>query len=51
MLPPLDQKYKDLMNWEIRDEILIDVDILDNSTNNASSNNDLNEEPRLASSC
>ena len=50
VIPPLDKKYKDLMNWQIQDEIVIDVDIPDNSTNNTSSNNDLNEEPRLASS-
>ena len=50
VLPPLDQKYKDLMNWTIRDEIVIDVDIPDNSTNNDSSNNTLNQESRFASS-
>ena len=50
VLPPLDQKYKGLMNWTIQDEVVIDVDIPYNSTNNDRSNNDLNEEPRLASS-
>ena len=50
MLPALDQEYKTFTNWHIRDEIVIDVDMPDNSTNNACSNDYLNEERRLARS-
>ena len=38
------------MNCQIRDEIVIDVDTVDNSTNNARSTDYLNEERRLATS-
>ena len=47
MLPSLDQEYEDLMNCQIRDEIVIDVDTANNSTNNARSTDYLNEERRL----
>ena len=50
ILPDLDQEYKDLMNWKIRDEIVTDVYIADNSINNARSTDYLNEERRLARS-
>ena len=50
ILPALDQEYKDLMNWQIQDEIVIDVDTADNSTNNTRSADYLNEECRLATS-
>ena len=36
------------MNWQIRDEIVIDKDIADNSTNNARSTDYSNEERKLA---
>ena len=41
------QQYVELINWHIRDEIVIDVDTADNSTNNAMFTDYLNEEHKL----